>query len=225
MAVKPWIMVCVGLILGGCAVRLSERGDVSPGTFAARIAANSHDHKRIIELARSTTDERVFENGRLVAEWLPLWPGGRAEKELPETKDIIFREKGHNHEVLVIHDLSDITVKEMGRASYIEDIQGHHDVYIALTEEGSKSISSMTESHLPDDKTGFQRRVAMIVTGQVYSLPRIQAVVYDRVVISAVSKDDAEKIEALLNGMAIPAKANAAKVTEPIGGVDKGAHR
>jgi hypothetical protein len=212
MAAKLGIMVCVGLVCVGCAVRLATREAVPAGTFAVRIAANLHDHKDVIELARSTTDDKVVENGRVVAEWLPLWSGGPAEKGLSESKDIVSREKAHGHEVLVVHGPSDITEQDTGRASYIADSHGRHDVSISLTEKGSESISSLTRSHLPDDKTGFHRQAAMIVKSRVYSLPQIEHVVYTRVVIRPVSEHDAEQLVDILNGVSPPGKVDAKRV-------------
>lgn len=191
------VVLWISVMFLGCSVRFSERGSAPAGTFAVRIAANPHDHRHIVDLARGTSNRQVLENGRLIAEWLPVWPHGPAEKDLREEKEIVSRAQGKEHAVLVLYSPSDITEDNMARASYTAATEGRHLVYIELTQRGDECITAITKSNLPID--GVYHRAAMIVNGQVYSLPRIENVVCSRIAISANSEEDAKQLMTILN--------------------------
>jgi len=51
---------------------------------------------------------------------------------------------------------------------------------------------------LPDTTTEFRRRAAMVVTGRVYSLPKIEFALHVKVALEANSDGDARKLEEVL---------------------------
>ena len=147
----------------GMALSAVSRGAEPPATFALRVIANPVDHKPVIKRASAALANKVVEGDQIVAEWLPFWPGGPAEKELRGNKEVVLREKPHTFEVLVICGKDDISQDDTTYKEHYEDVQGYHNVVIQLTEKGMDAVGRLTTANLPDPRTGFHRRVAMIV--------------------------------------------------------------
>lgn len=203
MALRLWVVLFTSIEVGGCVVGVRGPTGPLPCDFAVRIAANSQDHEKLIELARSGQGNEVVDDGRVVAEWLPVWPGGPAEKDLSENndKDIVWRDNDGARQVLVVHGDSDVTEEHATHADYVPPSRGPFLVEVHMSEDGAQRLSSLTRSHLPDTTTEFRRRAAMVVTGRVYSLPKIEFALHVKVALEANSDGDARKLEATLNGV------------------------
>lgn len=203
MALRLWVVLFTSIEVGGCVVGVRGPTGPLPCDFAVRIAANSQDHERLVELARSGQGSEVVDDGRVVAEWLPVWPGGPAEKDLSENndKDIVWRDNDKARQVLVVHGDSDLTEEHATHVEYVPQSKKPYSVGVYLSEDGAKRISLLTGSHLPDSQTGFRRRAAMVVNGKIYSLPKIERTVRTKVALQADSDRDARKLEAILNGV------------------------
>lgn len=203
MALRLWVALFASIEFGGCVVGVRGPTGPLPCDFAVRIAANSQDHEKLIELARSGQGNEVVDTGRVLAEWLPLWPGGPAERDLAESKDkdIVWRDNDKARQVLVVHGDSDLTEEHATHVEYVPQSKKPYSVGVYLSEDGAKRISLLTGSHLPDSQTGSRRRAAMVVNGKIYSLPKIERTVRTKVTLQADSDRDARKLEAILNGV------------------------
>lgn len=185
------------LFVTGC----TRPSPLAPGTFAMRIAANEADHLEIIALAKDTPGKIVLKDGKTVAEWLPAAANSLASQQIGETDDFIIREVGGRTEVLLVHGAFDVTEGYIRTAAISDDTDadGHPYVEIMTNADGARLTRELTRSNLPDYANELYRNIAMVVRGQVYSLPRIEREVGSHVIISTTSPEHAEKIVAFLN--------------------------
>jgi SecD/SecF fusion protein len=152
----------------------------SPGTLEFRILANRHDHTALIDRAEKAGGSTVKdEKGRRLAWWVPVVAAAQADLE--KDNNIATRkrkEKGQQVlEVLVVQDPFNVTGRYLKSASAGVDSRGKPCVEFTLDDKGSKLFVGLTGNNLPDAKTGFGRRLGIVLDGRLRSAPRIQSTI------------------------------------------------
>jgi beta-lactamase regulating signal transducer with metallopeptidase domain len=164
--------------------RLLER----PGTLEFRILANTNDHKSLIDRALNAPDTDVIKDseGKREAWWAPIWEG-QEKKVISISKDIAVREHtvGENKapEVLVVQDNYNVTSDYLDHAGPIQDPSGRSAVEFRFNSQGGKLFGMFTGDNKPDEVTGFQRRLGIILDGKLHSAPGLKSQIFDRGVI------------------------------------------
>ncbi|WP_145378143.1 SecDF P1 head subdomain-containing protein [Symmachiella dynata] len=166
------------------------------------IAANEADHLELIALAQETPGEIVLKDGEIVGEWLQVATNSLASQQIDETDDFIVREVNGGKEVLVVHSQFDLTEKYIRTATLSggPDGDGLPQVEIKISAAGAQMAHELLSSNAPDYLNELFRNVAIVVRGQVFSLPILETEIGSRFIISTTSQEHAAYIVAILNG-------------------------
>ena len=197
--------------------RLLARTDT---TLEFRILANRRDDKPVIEraLADPSKDRIHDSNGALLAWWVPVETG--EEQNFTNDPKIAQRmEKNEGREVMeimVVKDPYDVTGAYITRAEPGTDSRGKPNVHFTFNNDGGKRFGNLTSSHLPDEKTDFYYRLGIILNGELYSAPRINAVIFDRGEISgSFTKEEVQELAKVLNGGTLPVRLRLVETKSP----------
>jgi SecD/SecF fusion protein len=144
-------------------------------TLQIRLLATTWRDEAII--AQATADpakkQLLDKDGRVVAEWLPMRPGG--EKGIADYTDIARRMQKHGDrditEVLVIHTPDDLPGLYLKKAKATTNRIGRPSMEFCFDAQGAKIFSELTGQHQPD-QTGKQiSKLAVVINGEVYFAP------------------------------------------------------
>jgi SecD/SecF fusion protein len=149
-----------------------------------RILADRRDDKEIIDraLADSSRAEILDSKGTVLARWLPI--DARQEQIIANYRDIALRKKKSGArevtEVLVLNDDYNITGAYVSRASPSVDERGRPCIDLAFNKFGGELLRLMTTSHMPDETTGTDYKMAIILSGKIRSAPAIKGTIRNR---------------------------------------------
>jgi SecD/SecF fusion protein len=156
------------------------------GTLEFRILANTHDNKELIEIANGEPNQNVIldSEGNREAWWEPIWED--QEKKVI-SKDIAVRErtvgKKKVAEVLVLQDNYNVTGDYLDHAGPGQDPSGGLAVSFVFNSQGGKLFGMLSGDNKPDEVTGFQRRLGIILDGKIYSAPGLKGQIFDQGII------------------------------------------
>jgi preprotein translocase subunit SecD len=191
----------------------------SVGALQFRILANTRDNKDLIEkaLANPLKAKLLGKDGTLAAWWVPLKAG--QENAFAGYREIALRTKTNagrkTTEVLVLNDIYNVTGAYLSAAHPSIDSQKKPCITFALNEYGGKLFGLMTESHLPDELTGFSYKIAIILDDEVYSAPAIRSIIREYGEITgSFTMDEVNGIAGVLNVGTLPAKIRPVKVRQ-----------
>ncbi len=86
------------------------------------------------------------------------------------------------------------------------DQRGRPDLTFRFNSLGAKKFGGLTSSNLPDEASGFTRKLGIILDGYLCSAPSIQSTIQDRGEITgSFTKKQTEDLAAVLNAGALPA--------------------
>jgi SecD/SecF fusion protein len=75
-----------------------------------------------------------------------------------------------------------------------------------MNARGATLLSGLTSLNVPDPATGLQRRLAIILNGEIMTAPSIQSTIGDRGEISGnFSEEDVHDLVGILNAGSLPA--------------------
>ena len=174
-------------------VRRIKRKVTKLGSLQFDLLANTVDHRQWIAEAQELpgTERNVRQGGRIVASWRNVardtegdWkienadaaryvgPDGEVLSAAPvaETKGVV-------KQVLVILDAPDerVTGEYVRDASVSTDENGRPAVAFTFNSTGAQLFLRLTGSNLPNEATGFHRRLAIVLDGEVHSAPSINS--------------------------------------------------
>jgi len=182
------------------------------GTLEFRILANTHDNKELIEIANGEPNQNVIldSEGNREAWWEPIWED--QEKKVI-SKDIAVRErtvgKKKVAEVLVLQDNYNVTGDYLDHAGPGQDPSGGLAVSFVFNSQGGKLFGMLSGDNKPDEVTGFQRRLGIILDGKIYSAPGLKGQIFDQGIIEGTfTKQEVEQQVDVLNAGALPATLN-----------------
>lgn len=181
------------------------------GTLEFRILANTRDHKPLIERAQNEPDKIVIRDpeGNREAWWVPIKTG--EEKSFTNDKQIAVRSRkqGKNQiiEALVVADNYDITGDYLDHARSGVDRSGKPCVNFAFRPQGGKLFGIITSENKPDEIQNFERRLGIVLDGQLFSAPSIKGTIYDQGEITSTTftAKEVNTLVDVLNAGALPA--------------------
>jgi SecD/SecF fusion protein len=180
-----------------------ERQVTRSGTLEFRILANDHDNKAIIDRAKKepSKSEVLDSAGRRVAWWVPVKAG--QERGFTNSREIISRRRKQDGrevtDVLVVADPYNITGVYLTRVEIDVDNQGRPCIVFALTDAGGKLFARLTGEHLPNRATNFSYKLGIIIDGELWSAPQLNATISDRGMIEG--HFSAEQVSDFANAM------------------------
>ena len=185
-------------------VRHYERILTSVGSLEFRILANRRDHEALIAGAEQTFPNPVVEGGRTLARWVPIAPS--ALGDFSPGGQIAMRRDQHGRAfVLAVNDPYNVTGDFLRRAESTVDQMGRPAVGFHFNSEGAQLFAQLTGDHLPSPD-GFERRLAIVLDGQVYSAPDIRSQISaDGIITGNFTRREVDDLVAVLNAGSLPA--------------------
>ncbi|GAB6165377.1 protein translocase subunit SecD [Thermostilla marina] len=205
-----------------------ERIISSVGTLEFRILANRRDHQSLIERAMQLPpDEQELrdENGQLLAWWVPIAKG--KEDSIGSFGEIALREGQYRNEpwlqVLVVKDRYDITGEDLARVSEGVDETGSPAVDFQLKAVPAQRFADLTGANAPDPKTGFKRRLGIILDGFMHSAPNLKSEIGARGQISGdFTREEVRELLQVLQAGSLPAQLSPEPISRLITGPQLG---
>ena len=190
------------------------------GSLEFRILANDRDDPGIIEKAKTMKPEvnKLYSStGKLEARWVPVSPDATAEFGYPEIARRTVTNKNGQPEpqILVVADPFNVTGSYLTRAGSDVDQKGRPDVTFQFNSTGGKKFGGLTSTHLPDEASGFTRKLGIILDNKLFSAPSIQSTIQDRGEITgSFTKKQTDDLAAVLNAGALPATLSEKPISE-----------
>lgn len=205
------------------------------GSLEFRILCNERDHPHIIELADKNPQAREIldSQGNRLAWWVPVEKGqehdfaGRGWQTVESGKgdgEIRWRtqtdQSGNKTlEVLVFQDVYHV------KGDYLVDVRPGFDrrgrpcVEFAFNSTGAQLFGRLTGDNVPDETSGFRRRLGIILNGALYSAPNIESTIYDRGEITGnFTRNDVEDLVRVLKAGQLPAALTERPISELVTG-------
>ncbi|HUT91682.1 MAG TPA: hypothetical protein VMY37_19440 [Thermoguttaceae bacterium] len=179
------------------------------GTLEFRILANRQDHSALIEQALKQEGRALTDGaGELLAWWVPVATG--REEDFANAPEIATRTRvrkgGETLEVLVVKDIFDVTGQYVVSADPSVDQWGKPALLLTFNEPGGQLFGGLTGNNLPDEATGFSRKLGILLDGSLYSAPAIRSTIFDRAEITGdFTRQDVEDLAQILNAGSLPA--------------------
>ena len=165
-------------------VERKKRQIVDLGSLEFAILANDKDHSSLIQAARNLRDDQdnLVQGGRVTASWRNVALGEEvnssgvdrvAQREVQRTVE------GENQTVrqfLVIHDPPErsVTGRYLTRVAPAMDQNGQLAVSFNFNARGSQLFSALTGRYQPDATDGFERRLAVLLNGEIQTAPNLK---------------------------------------------------
>jgi SecD/SecF fusion protein len=180
------------------------------GSLEFRILANDRDNPGIIEKSKAVkpdVDKLYSAQGKIEAWWVPVDPKSGKELKYPEIARRTVTKNGQPElQVLVVADPFNVTGAYLTYVAADVDQRGRPDVIFQFNSIGAKKFGGLTSTHLPDDATGFTRKLGIILDNKLFSAPSIQSMIRDRGEITgSFTRNDVDDMVAVLNAGALPA--------------------
>jgi SecD/SecF fusion protein len=180
------------------------------GSLEFRVLANDHDSRGIIEEAKTLkpdVNKLYSTSGKLEAWWVPVDPPSKEKFNYREIARRTVTKNGQQVlQILVVNDPFNVTGSYLTRVRSDVDEKGRPDVTFQLNSAGGRKFGGLTATHLPDEVTGFTRKLGIIFDGHLHSAPSIQSTIQDRGEITgSFTKRDTEDLASVLNAGELPA--------------------
>ncbi len=175
----------------------------SVGSLEFRILANARDHEALIARAESTFPRPIAADGKTLARWVPV--AKQFSAEMTEHGGVAIRtdEQGQKY-VLVIQDLFDVTGEYLRRAESTIDEMGRPAVGFHFNSAGGTRFAGLTAANMPSDD-GFERRLAILLNGEVYSAPGLRDQIHgDGIITGDFSHEEVDDLVSVLNAGSLP---------------------
>ena len=176
----------------------------TPSKLEFRILANHQDHDELIRLAEKSDEAQVLDDqGKRLAWWVPV-KVKEVEKFKASIQDrIITRTVKHDGvprlEVLVVNDSHNVTDAFLRRADTNIDAYGDCSIRLSLSKTGGERLGKLTSENLPDEKTGTQRFLGIIINSELFAAPLVFSTIKDAAFICGnFTQQEAESIVDLL---------------------------
>ncbi len=181
------------------------------GSLEFRILANDRDNPAVIEKGKALKPDvnRLYSSDGKILEawWMRVAPWSNKEFNYPEIARRTVTTSGQQVlQVLVLNDPFNVTGAYLTHAGSDVDQRGRPDLTFRFNSTGGKKFGGLTSTHLPDQVTGFTRKLGIILDGYLYSAPSIQSAIYDQGEITgSFTKKETEDLASVLNAGVLPA--------------------
>lgn len=165
-------------------VERKKRQIVDLGSLEFAILANDKDHSPQIEAARKLRPDQdnLMQGGRLVASWRSVAAGEDVNPyagDRTATREVERTINGESKKILqflVVHEPPDraVTGRYLTRVSPTMDQNGQLAVSFNFNARGSQLFSVLTGRYQPDASDGFERRLAVLLNGEVQTAPNLK---------------------------------------------------
>lgn len=179
----------IEIILPGAdqAVVEETKGQITKlGSLEFSIVANRRDHGDLIKRALASPGVDVRSGDQIAAKWRPIAPGKDPQgRDVPNNdfdadpeiaiRQMAGKRPGFN-EVLILYESDparQITGKHLKRANVTSDSNGGPAVGFHFNQTGAFLFSDLTTRNLPR-QDGTQRRLAVMLNGEVHTAPTIR---------------------------------------------------
>ncbi len=139
------------------------------GLLNFRIVANPTDDRELIKAGLRTTGRDVYIGGRLEGRWVKAGPDLR--EDMPEPRATYRPGPGGGDEILVRIDPFNVDGRYLTRAAPGTDQKGGLSVDFSFDSVGAEKFRQLTSRNLPDDATGLQRHLGIILDNEMLSAP------------------------------------------------------
>jgi SecD/SecF fusion protein len=175
----------------------------SVGSLEFRILANSRDHRLLIEQGEGTFPNPVVQNGHVLARWVPV--AAKAHGTIGGHGGVVVRTDAQRGDyVLVVLDELNVTGELLWRAESTMDDHGQPAVSFQFGPVGAQRFARLTEQNRPDPD-GFERRLAILLDGEVYSAPNLRDRISENGIITgSFSPQEVEDMVGVLNAGMLP---------------------
>lgn len=176
------------------------------------VLANTGRDRALIERATADpTKKRILDkDGKLLAWWVPVKPGG--ERELADYSDVARRTqkrgKSEITEVLVVEDGYGLTGAHLKRAQTGVDYRSRPTLVLKFNKNGGDLFRQLTGSHLPEKAANRYYKLAVILNGELISAPVIVSTIYNYAEIAGCfsNKREVDDLVTTLNSGGLPAR-------------------
>jgi hypothetical protein len=180
------------------------------GSLEFRILANDRDNPTLLEkgkILKPDVNKLYSAGGKLAAWWLPVNPKSSKEFGYPEIARRTVTKMGQPElQVLVLADPFNVTGAYLTHVGSDLDQRGQPDVTFQFNITGARKFGGLTSCNLPDEATGFTRKLGIILDGYLYSAPSIQSTIHDRGEITGdFTRSDVDDMVAVFNAGVLPA--------------------
>ena len=176
----------------------------SAGRLEFHVLANLRDHPSLVAEGEKTFPKPVVEDGRTLGRWVSIAPSAEADFS-PGGGIAVRRDQQGKMYVLVANDPYHVTGDYLQRADTTFDTSGRPAVGFHFKPEGAQLFSELTGQNLPD-ADGFERRLAIILDGEVYSAPAIRAEISSSGIITGdFTQRQVDDLVTVLNAGSLPA--------------------
>lgn len=166
-------------------VERKKRQIVDLGSLEFAILANDKDHRQQIEAARKLKldQDNLVQGGRVVASWRNVAPGEdvfQLPNDRTATRQVDREIAGETTKVrqfLVIHEPPErvVTGRYLNRVYPQMDDRGQLAVSFTFNARGAQLFSNLTGRYVPDTTDGFERRLAVLLNGDVQTAPNLKS--------------------------------------------------
>ncbi len=189
------------------------------GNLQFRILANSKeaDHKEIIDLARETQSDEVYQGAKLKARWIAMRPG-------VNPMNAVFRKtKGGVDQVLVLIDDFNVDGDYLANAAPGTDEHGLC-ITFAFNSQGALKFGQLTGDNLPNKATGLGHELGIVLDNVLQSAATIRSTIRDRGQITGTFDEDyVNFVVNVLNSGSLPAALQKVPISEQAIGAQLGA--
>ena len=194
------------------------------GSLEFRILANDRDHKELVKLAKAEPEAKQIRdsNGDVLGWWVELAEKGdqgivRDPENISRTREVrktADNPSGKITEVLVANDDYNVTGAYLSSASPGNDIEP--TVHFSFNSQGAYFFGQLTGRNVPDEVSGFKRKLGIILDGKLYNAPYIKSRITDQGEISggSMTKKEVDDTVAVLNAGSLPATLSKEPISE-----------
>jgi len=193
----------------------------SLGALQFRILANRRDHLDLIRRAEALPPEQTKvvnpNTGKPEAWWVPVAPG--KETDFVGDDQIVRRTRKigdkEQLEILVVADPFDVTGDYLVQATPATDSTGQPCVNFVFNSAGGYRFGRLTGNNVPDEATGFYRKLGIILDDQLQSAPQIRTTITTHGQITGrFTREETEALAAILNAGMLPAQLRKTPLSE-----------
>ena len=125
------------------------------------------------------------------------------------------RDRQETLEILVLADRFNVGGSYLTHAGSDVDQKGRPDVTFRFNRAGANKFGGLTSTHLPDEASGFTRKLGIILDNMLFSAPSIQSTIHDQGEITgSFTKQQTEELANVLNAGVLPATLSNEPISE-----------
>jgi SecD/SecF fusion protein len=160
----------------------------------------------------------VMLGGRKVAEWVRYAEAEFGPADEEDDRHVVKRLAGDTPEILVLMDPWDVTGEYLTSASKGVGDHGEPAVHFSFSNQGARRFQQLTSENRPNQATGAERYLGIILDKRLISAPRIITTISSQGQISgsAMNEQEVDYIVSILNAGSLPAALDKTPISEEI---------